>query len=77
MMDPDPQKLTSEKLTSEKRTSAYRHGLIDGRYGEQCCFTENSKLATLETPSDRLDYYRGHRAGREMRLRDGNLLEAS
>jgi hypothetical protein len=67
MMDPEPRNLTS----------AYEHGLNDGRYGEQCCFTENSKLATLEAPSDRLDYYRGHRAGREMRLRDGHLLEAS
>jgi hypothetical protein len=67
MMDPEPQNLTS----------AYRHGLIDGRFGEVRCFTENPKLATLEAPSDRLDYYRGHRAGREMRLRDGHLVEAS
>ncbi|MFL5992303.1 MAG: hypothetical protein ACJ73W_09970 [Rubrobacteraceae bacterium] len=67
MMDPEPQNLTS----------AYQHGLKDGRYGELCCFTENAKLATLEEPSDRLDYYKGHRAGREMRLRDGHLLEAS
>ena len=67
MMDPESRNLTS----------AYQHGLNDGRYGEPCCFTENPKLATLEAPSDRLDYYRGHRAGREMRLRDGHLLEAS
>jgi hypothetical protein len=67
MMDREPQ----------NHTSAYRHGLNDDRYGELRCFTDNSKLATLESPSDRLDYYRGHRAGREMRLRDGHLLEAS
>ncbi|MGH3106950.1 MAG: hypothetical protein ACRDM3_07125 [Rubrobacteraceae bacterium] len=67
MMDPEPQNVTS----------AYEQGLNDGRYGEQCCFTENSKLATLEAPTDRLDYYRGHRAGSEMRLRDSHLLEAS
>jgi hypothetical protein len=57
-------------LEPQSHTSAYRHGLNDGRYGEPCCFTENPKLATLETPSDRLDYYRGHRAGWEMRLSD-------
>ena len=62
---------------SQDRTSAYRHGWNDGRYGEPCCFTENERLAGLETPSDRLDYYRGHRAGRETRLRDGHLLKAS
>ena len=67
MMDPELRNLTS----------AYQHGLNDGRYGELCCFTENAKLATLEEPSDRLDYYKGHRAGREMRLRDGHFLEAS
>ena len=67
MMDREPQ----------NHTSAYRHGLNDGRYGEPCCFTDNERLAGLETPSDRLDYYRGHRAGRETRLRDGHLLEAS
>ena len=62
---------------SQDHTSAYRHGWNDGRYGEPCCFTDNERLAGLETPSDRLDYYRGHRAGRETRLRDGHLLEAS
>ena len=58
-------------------TSAYRLGWIDGRYREPCCFTHNDRLAALKAPSDRLDYYRGHRAGCEMRLRDGHLLEAS
>lgn len=47
----------------ESRSTAYRH---DGRYGEHRCFTENR----------RLDYYRGHRTGRESRMRDARLLEA-
>jgi hypothetical protein len=50
----------------EKRENsrAYRCGWIDGRYGELGCFTENLRLAEWETASERLDYYRGHRAGR-------------
>jgi hypothetical protein len=44
------------------RSSAYRDGWHDGRY---------------ESSSDRLDHYRGYRAGRETRLRDNHLLEAS
>jgi hypothetical protein len=67
MMDRGPQ----------NHTSAYRHGWYDGRYGEPCCFTDNERLAALNAPSERLDYYRGHRAGREMRLGNGHLLEAS
>jgi hypothetical protein len=62
---------------AQNHTSAYRHGWYDGRYGEPCCFTDNERLAALEAPSDRLDYYRGHRAGSETRLRDEYLLEAS
>ena len=61
----------------ENRSTAYRHGWHDGRYGEPRCFTENQRLAWLETPSDRLDYYRGHRAGRESRMRAARLPEAS
>ena len=58
-------------------TSAYWLGWNDGHYGEPCCFTDNDRLAALKAPSDRLDYYRGHRAGCEMRLSDSDLLEAS
>jgi hypothetical protein len=58
-------------------STAYVYGWQDGRYEEPRCFTDNHRLASLEAPSDRLDYYRGHRAGREARLRDGRLLEAS
>jgi hypothetical protein len=59
------------------RSTAYRDGWQDGRYEELRCFTDNDRLASLTSPSDRLDYYRGHRAGRETRLRDDLLLEAS
>jgi hypothetical protein len=59
-------------------STAYWYGWQDGRYKELCCFTDNHRLASLKAPSDRLDYYIGHRAGRETRLRDdGHLLEAS
>ena len=67
----------TNQLLQNNQTSAYTHGWNDGRYEEPCCFTDNSRLTTLEAPSDRLDYYRGHRAGREARLRDDHLLEAS
>ena len=61
----------------QSHSRAYWYGWRDGRYGEPCCFTENHRLAGLEAPFERLDYYRGHREGHETRLRDGRLLEAS
>ena len=62
---------------SSSSSEAYRQGYRDGLYGEEHSFTENGRLAQLETPAKRLDYYRGHRAGRETRQRDGRLLGAS
>jgi hypothetical protein len=62
---------------SLSRSTAYRQGWHDGRYAEPCCFTENQRLAWLEAPSDRLDYYRGHREGRKAIARDVRLAEAS
>ncbi len=56
---------------------AYRCGWFDGYYGEPECFTENLRLAEWETASDRFDYYRGHRDGREIRQRSGFLTQAS
>lgn len=56
---------------------AYWCGWHDGHYGEPGCFTENHRLAEWDVPSDRLDYYRGHRAGRESRLHSGALLKVS
>jgi len=61
----------------QSHSSAYWRGWRDGRYGDPCCFTENRRLADLEAPSERLDYYRGHRAGRETRLHEGRLPDAS
>jgi hypothetical protein len=57
-------------------SSAYRCSWIDGRYGdgEPGSFTENLRLAAWETPSERLEYYRGHRAGRELRQQQRGLL---
>jgi hypothetical protein len=54
-------------------TKAYRCGWIDGCYGEFRSFTENRRMAERERASDRLDYYRGQRAGREAR-RCGNVF---
>jgi hypothetical protein len=48
-------------------SKAYRCGWIDGRYGKLGLFTENHRLAEWERESERLDYYRGHRVGREAR----------
>jgi Zn finger protein HypA/HybF involved in hydrogenase expression len=47
---------------------AYWAGWLDGRFGETSSFVDNSNLAKWEEPSDRLAYYRGHRAGSEARL---------
>ena len=62
---------------SPDHTEAYWCGWLDSRYGEPSCFTGNRRLAKWEDPSDRLDYYRGHRAGREARLLKTRLIEAS
>ncbi len=56
---------------------AYQCGWIDGCYREPGCFTENRRLAEWKMASDRLDYYRGHRAGRETRRRSSLLVQAS
>ena len=42
-------------------------GWLDGLFGEGGSFVDNPNLARWEDPSDRLDYYKGHRAGREAR----------
>ncbi len=50
-----------------ERTEAYWCGWIDGRLGERGNFVENPNLGKWGNPSERLDYYRGHRAGSEDR----------
>jgi ribosomal protein L37AE/L43A len=52
---------------SEEDCLAYQSGWADGRFGERGSFVDNLNFAKWEAPSDRLDYYRGHRAGTEAR----------
>ena len=59
------------------RSLAYWSGWLEGRYGERSCFTGNRGLATWDSAEDRLEYYRGHRSGREDRERVERLKEAS
>jgi hypothetical protein len=47
---------------------AYWVGWIDGHFRDGGSFVDNPKLARWDDPSERLDYYRGHRAGSEARL---------
>ncbi len=56
---------TSREPTPDERSQAYWCGWIDGRFRERGNFVDNPNLAKWANPSDRLDYYRGHRAGRE------------
>ena len=58
--------------TPEYRSQAYWCGWIDGRFGETECFTENLNLVRYSALPDRLDYYRGHRAGSEARFAASN-----
>jgi ribosomal protein L37AE/L43A len=62
---------------SADHTEAYWDGWIDGRYRDPMRFTRNPRLSRWEDPSDRVEFYRGHRAGREARRRGVRLLEAS
>lgn len=62
---------------SPDHTEAYWCGWLDGRYGDPERFTTNHRLAKWDSASDRLDYYRGHRAGHEARLSKVRLVEAS
>jgi ribosomal protein L37AE/L43A len=62
---------------SPDHTEAYWAGWLDGRYGDPEQFTNNRRLAKWEGAADRLDYYRGHRAGNEARMKKVKLLEAS
>ncbi len=65
-------------MKTANHNEAYWYGWEEGRYGEQqCCLTDNRRLAELEAPSERLDYYKGHRAGRKARLHSGLVLRAS
>src|SRR5215213_2711014 len=62
---------------SPEHTEAYWSGWLDGRYGDPKKFTHNRRLAKWDGAADRLDYYRGHRAGYEARLKKVTLVKAS
>ena len=51
----------------DEPAQAYWAGWMEGRFGERGSFVDNLNLARWENPSDRLAYYRGHRAGSEAR----------
>jgi ribosomal protein L37AE/L43A len=50
---------------SEARSDAYWAGWMDGRFKSHASFADNPSLAAFEDVAARLDYYRGHREGRE------------
>jgi hypothetical protein len=49
----------------DEHGQAWWAGWMDGQFGERVSFVDNPSLTKWEAPSDRLDYYRGHRAGSE------------
>ena len=51
----------------ERSAASYWAGWLEGRFGRIGSFADNPNLAKWELPSERLDYYRGHRAGSEIR----------
>jgi ribosomal protein L37AE/L43A len=59
------------------RSEAYWAGWIDGRYRDIGNFTKNARLSNWNEFHDRLDYYRGHRDGRQARVESGGFLKAS
>jgi ribosomal protein L37AE/L43A len=48
-------------------SEAYRCGWTEGLFGSAKSLVHNEGLAGWEDAHDRLDYYRGHRAGRAVR----------
>jgi hypothetical protein len=61
-----PAKVTAESGGATGVSEAYLSGWMDGLFGStEKSFVHNSELARWEEAADRLDYYRGHRAGRE------------
>ena len=49
----------------DEHSEAYWAGWVDGRFREKGSFVDNPNLARWENPSDRVAYYKGHRAGSE------------
>ena len=65
---------SSTPSVSGYRSEAYWAGWIDGRFREPGTFADNPMLVRWETPSERLDYYHGHRAVRDARRRGSSWL---
>jgi ribosomal protein L37AE/L43A len=67
----------SEILSFETGASfpneAYRAGWMDGQLEEVEGMAESGGLAVWRDPYDRHEYYRGHRAGRKVRLMSEDL----
>jgi ribosomal protein L37AE/L43A len=61
---------------SKGASEAYLSGWSDGFFGSAVSFVDNRELARWEDTADRLDYYRGHHAGREARLGSEEPREA-
>ena len=58
---------SSIPLKPDEHSEAYWSSWADGRFGERGSFADNPNLAKWQNRSDRLAYYRGHRAGNEDR----------
>jgi hypothetical protein len=58
--------LDAQAILAE-HSEAWWAGWMAGHFGELSSFVDNPNLAKWDAPSDRLDYYRGHRAGSEAR----------
>jgi ribosomal protein L37AE/L43A len=59
-----PLSASEMRSESEPVSEAYRCGRTEGLLGSTQNFVHNDELARWEDANDRLDYYRGHRAGR-------------
>jgi hypothetical protein len=53
--------------TLSEHGEAWWAGWMDGHFGERASSVDNSNLARRVNPSERLEYYHGHRAGSEAR----------
>jgi hypothetical protein len=62
-----PSDASSTPSRPDEHAQAYWAGWGDGRFGERGSFADNPSLSRWEDPIERLDYYRGHRAGYEAR----------
>jgi len=62
-----PLSASEMRSESEPVSEAYRCGWAEGLLGNTETLVHNEGLARWEDANDRLDYYRGHRAGRAIR----------